>query len=159
MFRLATPSDINALKSIYQKTVRELAPSLYTTEQVIAWSLFPEDTAKFTEFILKPDTYILEKNQEIIGFCGLEKNGHIASLYIHPAHTRQGYGTKLLNHVLNQGIKESISLFYSEASFFSQPLFKRCGFEVVEMETINYGVVFFERYKMEKRIMRQKHEQ
>ena len=73
MFRFALPSDIQALKSIYQKSVTELAPSLYTKEQVIAWSSFPDDTVKFTQFILKPDTYILENNQEIVGFCGLEK--------------------------------------------------------------------------------------
>ncbi|AUC62184.1 putative aetyltransferase YafP [Cyanobacterium sp. HL-69] len=159
MFRFALPSDIQALKSIYQKSVTELAPSLYTKEQVIAWSSFPDDTVKFTQFILKPDTYILENNQEIVGFCGLEKNGHIASLYIHPAHTRQGYGTNLLNYALNRGIQENISRFYSEASFFSQPLFKRCGFKVLEMETVKYGVVSFERYKMEKRITRKKNEQ
>ncbi|MGY6531015.1 MAG: GNAT family N-acetyltransferase [Cyanobacterium sp.] len=157
MFRLTKVSDINALKNIYQKAVKELAPSLYTQEQVIAWSFFPDNTEKFKDFIFKADTYILENSQEIIGFCGLEKNGHITSLYVHPAYTRQGYGTKLLNYVLQKGMEENMSRFYTEASFFSQPVFHRCGFEIVEMETVNYGVVSFERYKMEKRIRGQSH--
>ncbi|MBE9222257.1 GNAT family N-acetyltransferase [Cyanobacterium stanieri LEGE 03274] len=158
MFRLINASDSFTLKQIYQKVVQELAPSLYNEEQVIAWSAFPNDQDKFNNFILKPDTYIIEKNQEIIGFCGLEKNGHIASLYIHPKYTRQGYGTQLLQYVLNQGIKQGITKFYTEASFFSQPVFQRCGFEIIEMETVKYGVVSFERYKMEKRIIEEKNE-
>jgi len=43
-----------------------------------------------------------------------------------------------------------VKKFYTEASFFSQPVFSRCGFTILEMETVFYGDVSFERYKMEK---------
>ncbi|WPF88583.1 GNAT family N-acetyltransferase [Cyanobacterium aponinum UTEX 3222] len=149
-FSMATERDFDTLQQIYRYTVQKLAPSLYSPAQVEAWSAAPNNFNCFQYFIFDPDTYLLSIKQQIVGFCGLRKNGHIASLYIHPDYTRQGYGTKLLNYVLNIGINRQIKRFFTEASFFSYPVFTRCGFTVIEMETVNYGDVAFDRYKMEK---------
>lgn len=152
-FRVATPNDFNILRKIYRNSVQKLAPSLYSQDQVIAWSNFPDYISRFHDFIFKPNTYLLETATQIIGFCGLESDGHIASFYIHPDFTRQGNGTFLLNYVLSIGIEQGISRFYTEASFFSQPVFSRCGFTIAEMETVKYGDITFDRYKMEKIIV------
>lgn len=149
-FQMARETDFEHLRQIYRHTVQKLAPSLYSPIQVEAWSATPDNLNNFQYFIFDPDTYLLLLNQEIIGFCGLRKNGHIASLYVHPDYTRKGYGTKLLNYVLTIGINQEIKRFFTEASFFSYPVFTRCGFTVIEMETVNYGEVAFDRYKMEK---------
>lgn len=149
-FRLAMENDFETLRYIYRETVKKLAPSLYSPLQVEAWASTPDDISHFHFFIFNPDTYLLLIQEKIIGFCGLRKNGHIASLYIHPDFTRQGYGTKLLNNVLTIGIRQGIIRFFTEASFFSHPVFLRCGFTVIETETVHYGDVAFERYKMEK---------
>lgn len=152
MFRLAVDSDFEILRQIYRLSVEKLAPSLYSHDQVIAWLTFPDNLTKFHDFIFQADTYLLENSAQIIGFCGLKSDGHIASFYLHPDFTRQGYGTKLLTHVLEKGISQAMKRFYTEASFFSQPVFSRCGFDVVTMETVKYGEVSFDRYKMEKTI-------
>lgn len=149
-FRIVTEADFEHLRQIYRQTVKKLAPSLYSPIQVEAWSAAPDNLNNFQYFIFAPDTYLLLIHQQIIGFCGLRKNGHIASLYVHSDYTRKGYGTRLLNYVLNIGINQGIKRFFTEASFFSYPVFTRCGFTVIEMETVNYGDVTFERYKMEK---------
>lgn len=150
LFRLAVDNDFETLRQIYRLSVEKLAPSLYSSAQVMAWSSFPDDCALFHPFIFQADTYLLEKKAKIIGFCGLQSDGRIASFYLHPDFTRRGYGSKLLIYVLQKGISQGIKRFYTEASFFSQPVFSRHGFEVVEMETIFYGDVSFDRYKMEK---------
>lgn len=152
MFRLAIESDLTRLRDIFRQTVLKLAPSLYSSDQVTAWSLSPNNQERFCSFIFAPDTYLLIENDMIIGFCGLENNGHIASLYVDADYTRQGYGTKLLIYVLEKGVQQGITRFFTEASFFSYPVFLRCGFEVVTMETVNYNNVLFQRYKMEKTI-------
>lgn len=149
MFRLAIEKDFETIRKIYSHSVRKLAPSLYSPSQVMAWSCAPDNINKFHDFIFNADTYLLIKNEQIIGFCGLENDGHIASFYLHPDFTRQGYGTRLLLYVLDIGITQGITRFYTEASFFSQPVFSRCGFNIVTMETVNYGDISFERYKME----------
>ncbi|NCO76277.1 MAG: GNAT family N-acetyltransferase [Cyanobacteria bacterium] len=150
MFRLAVEKDFDTLRHIYSYTVTKLAPSLYSPSQVMAWSSASDNISKFHDFIFDANTYLLIENDEIIGFCGLKNNGYIASFYIHPHFTRQGYGTKLLSYVLDIGITQAVKKFYTEASFFSQPVFSRCGFTILEMETVFYGDVSFERYKMEK---------
>ncbi|WP_431705751.1 GNAT family N-acetyltransferase [Geminocystis sp. CENA526] len=151
MFRLATDNnDVEILRQIFRLSIQKLAPSLYSHEQVIAWSDFANNIIKFQDYILGADTYVLENSQQIIGFCGFHYDGHIASFYVHPDFTRQGYGTKLLNYVLDKAIQKGIKRFYAEASFFSQPVFSRCGFDIVEIETVKYGEVPFDRYKMEK---------
>ena len=152
LFRLASDSDFETLAQIYIQSVRKLAPSLYSKAQVDAWSAFPHNNPKFQEFIFKPQTYVMEKDHTIISFSGLDSDGHIASLYVHPFFSRQGYGTKILLYILEKGLASGMKRFYTEASFFSQPLFSRCGFEIMEMETVKYGEVSFDRYKMEKLI-------
>ncbi len=153
MFRLVLTSEFDILREIYRQSVEQLAPELYTKEQVVAWSCTPDNITKFWDFIFVPQTYVMEVETKIIGFCGLKGDGHIASLYVHPQCTRKGYGTKLLNYVVDRGVRNGIKRFYTEASFFSQPVFCRCGFKVMEMERIKYGEVSFERYKMEKIII------
>lgn len=150
MFRIASNSDFNKLREIYRLSVQKLATKLYSKEQVEAWSNFPKNYDKFHEFIFKPTTFILEIDNNIIAFCGLKNDGHIASFYVHPDFSRKGYGTKILNFVLEKGQELGIKRFYTEASFLSQPVFKRCGFQVIEMETVKYGEISFDRYKMEK---------
>lgn len=152
LFRLALDSDFDYLVQIYRQSVQQLAPSLYTKAQVDAWSAFPNNYDKFQEFIFQPQTYLMLKDKTIISFCGLDIDGHIASLYVDPYFTRQGYGTHILLYVLETGIKSGIKRFYTEASFFSQPVFTRCGFAIIAMETVKYGAVSFDRYKMEKLI-------
>ena len=150
MFRIVGDEDLQTLADIYRQSVRQLATKLYTRTQIDAWSYFPNYQAKFHEFIFKPETWLLEQEKTIIAFCGLDRDGHIVSLYVHPLFSRKGYGTTLLNFVLEKGIQAQINRFYTEASFLSQPVFSRSGFTVVEMETVKYDEFIFERYKMEK---------
>ena len=149
-FRPVNVDDLPILADIYRHSVRQIAPSLYTQQQVNAWSAFAEQEDQFREFIVKPQTYLLEQDDLIIAFSGLETNGHIASLYVHPHYNRQGYGTRRLVYVLNLGEKLGINRFFAEASFFSQPVFSRQDFKIVTTETVYYGDVAFDRYKMEK---------
>jgi putative acetyltransferase len=150
MIKIAESKDLVTLAQIYRNTVQQLGPNLYSPEQVEAWSQAPDNLEYFQQFIFKPTTYIWEDQGEIIGFCGLETNGHIVSLYIAPQHTRKGIGTKLLEFVLDEGKKLNLTRFYTEASYFSKTVFERCGFVVYDEEYIKYGDITFHRYKMEK---------
>lgn len=149
-FRLANQNDLAIVANLYRQSVKQIAPLLYSQAQVMAWSGFADNYEQFYQFIFKPQTYLLEKEEQIIAFSGLEKNGHIASLYVHPDYNRQGYGTKILVYVLNIGHNLGIRKFFTEASFFSQPVFTRQGFDITALETVRYGNIPFDRYKMEK---------
>ena len=143
--------EVDIVAEIYQSAVKQLAKKYYTESQIEAWSNIPHQKDKFHELIFQPTTYVLEKELKIIAFCGLEKNGHIASLYVHPNFSRQGYGSTILNFVLKQGINLGLKTFHTEASILSQPVFQRHGFKILEIETIKLRGVSFDRYKMGKK--------
>lgn len=151
-FRLAKVTDLETLTNIYRQSIHDTAIALYNQYQVEAWSAFADNFNNFYDYIFKPQTYVLENNAQVICFCGLEMNGHIASFYVHPHYNRRGYGTKILIYVLNIGEKLGIQRFFAEASFLSQPVFSRAGFDVIGIETVKYGDIFFDRYQMEKLI-------
>lgn len=150
MFRIATSEDLESLAQIYKQTVQQLATKLYTPQQVKAWSEASDNREKFTNFIFEPTTYLYVENCEILGFCGLKKDGHIVSLYVAHQHTRKGVGTKLIKNALREGEKLNLHRFYTEASYLSKVVFERCGFQVYDQEYVNYAEVEFHRYKMEK---------
>ena len=145
--RLAIKSDIAELSKIYGESVELLAPELYTPEQVKAWADFANE-AEFEDFILGNKTWLDLEGKEIRGYCGYGEDGHIASLYISPKHSRKGVGGALLSHVLKEAQEEGIKSFYTEASFLSKVLFERHGFIVSEVEHLIRNGVEFKRYKM-----------
>lgn len=150
MIRLARPEDFDALADLYCCAVQQTAIALYSPEQIEAWSSFTKHREKFHPFIFNGDTFLKEINGEIVGFCGLEADGHVISLYVHPRFNRQGHGSALLRYVLQQGEARGMRRFYAEASYLSKSVFERCGFQVAGMETVDYFGVVFERFQMER---------
>lgn len=147
--RLATEADLPALARIYSDTVRVLGPQLYTPEQVVAWSASPDDAEKFRAFILDYRTHIIEIEGAPAAYCGIGADGYVASLYVAPQHTRKGLGARVLTHAMDDARREfGVTTFYTKASFFSKALFARHGFEVAEIETVEYYGVSFRRFHM-----------
>jgi putative acetyltransferase len=147
-FRTATKEDIPTCQDIFYRSVVELAPQLYTPEQVSAWSKSPQDLEKFKIFILKPVTFLACEQERVLGFSGLEPDGHIASLYVAPEYPRQGVGSALLGQVLSYAKTLGCPQVYAEASFFSRDLFLKFGFQVEALEEVNYNGVLFKRSKV-----------
>ncbi len=152
MIRRVREGDYARLVEVYTQAVRVTATELYSPEQIAAWSSFPLKEAKFREFIFGPETYIVENDGLPVVFCGLRDDGHIASLYVHPDHNREGHGSRLLRHVLDAGERKGIRRFYTEASFLSKAVFERHGFTVDNIEEVDYDGVVFKRFKMSRSI-------
>lgn len=146
--RLATESDISELAKLYGDAVKAIAPAYYSPEQVATWAAFSFETEAFKKFILNPATFIAEDAEKICGFSGLENDGHVVSVYVHPDYFRQGIGSRLLAAVLESARIKKISQLYSEASEFSKPLFEKFGFENYDIERVLRNGVWFDRYLM-----------
>ena len=99
---IATADDVDELAELFVDSVRSAGPRGYTPRQVDSWAASASDRERFQEFILKPTTYIAIDESGPVGFCGIEANGHIASLYLRGDRQRQGIGTQLLTHAVNQ---------------------------------------------------------
>ncbi len=150
--RVATESDLAELAELYRYSVLAIAPQYYQAEQVQMWASFPSSPEWGRDFILKPVTFVAETNNQILGFSGLEPDGHVASLYVHGDHGRQGIGSSLLTAVLDFAHTQQITHLHTEASEVSKPLFEKFGFQVHETEQALRNGVQFQRYLMRKEL-------
>jgi putative acetyltransferase len=152
VIRRAIENDVLKCGDIFYRTVIKLAPSLYTPQQVKAWSQSPLDREKFAQYILSADTFVYcNLADQILGFSGIETNGHICSLYVDPDFCRQGIATQLLKYIINYAEVYNPSFLYAEASFLSKKVFLRLGFQVAEIEYVKYNGVDFKRFRVELR--------
>lgn len=150
--RLATESDVPPLARLFAGSVRTLGPDAYTPSQVEAWAASAEDLVAFREFILGPRTYVVFDASGVCGFCGLERDGHVASLYVREDRLRRGIGRRLLQAVIDDAATSCIPRLFAEASEFSAPLFLKIGFESVGTEQVERNGEAFVRHLVERKI-------
>ncbi len=153
--RPATEADVEALAACYRDSVLAVASAFYTEEQVRVWACFGRVSAAFRAFILEPETIVaVSDDGEVIGFAGLESDGHVASLYVSGAHMRRGVGSRLMKQILTMALDRGIRRMYAEASDFSRRVFEKCGFSLAGVEEVERGGVSFERYLMVRELSR-----
>jgi putative acetyltransferase len=145
--RTAGREDLPALAGIFYDSVCALAPEHYTPDQVESWAAFATDPG-FESFVLDAHTLVAEDQTGLLGYCGLDPGGRIASLYVRPDRGREGIASRLVEAVLEHAERRGFSEVHTDASELSVGVFRRYGFEVVEIETVERRGVRFERYQM-----------
>ncbi len=148
-FRIATEGDVVPLAELYADSVSTAGPQFYTPAQVDSWASSVANIDRFREFILKPTTYVATDESGPIGFCGIEQDGHVASVYLRGDRQREGIGTRLIKVVLDHAAQSQIERLYAEASEFSLPLFLKMGFLSVGTETVEHNGSTFVRHLVE----------
>ena len=144
MFRRAVAADVPALAALYAHCARTLGPQVYTPAQVAAWVGFGVDGPAFRDYVLGATTWISGQG-EPDGFCGIDGQGEVRSLYVHPERTRQGLGSALLAHAMAQAGCADLTAW---ATPFSKPVFERAGFRLERVVREPYQGVMFDRYRM-----------
>ncbi len=148
--RLATAADAPTLAALYALCAHTLGPQLYGAKQVAAWESFGADTPAFRRYILGAETWLAfdPHSQAVLGFCGVDAQGEVPSLYVHPGCGRMGLGTRMLAHALAQARARGITRFAAWATPFSRPVFERAGLNLVATARDPYEGVIFERYRV-----------
>jgi putative acetyltransferase len=142
-------SDLLSLRTVYSCCILHLDESAYSKEQVAAWSSFPEDSVAFQEWVGGAATFVaLSNDGACIGFGGLGNGGRISSVFVMPGCMRNGVGSVLLKHLIEEAKSRGFAGVTTEASEFSKPLFEKFGFGVVEVERTEFKGVEFNRYVM-----------
>ncbi len=148
-FRRAAAADVPALAELYAHSARQLGPQVYSPEQVLAWQSFAEDAAAFADYILTATTWLCEDKQGPLGFCGVDSQGEVRSLYVRAWATRKGVGSALLEHALADARRRGQSCFAAWATPFSLQVFSRAGFRQVRTVLEPFQGVIFERRRVE----------
>lgn len=84
------PADVESLARLYRDAVLGLGRGAYEPTRLAVWASFADDLNLFRERIEQGLTLVAELGQEIAAFGQLHPVDHIALLYTHPAHARQG---------------------------------------------------------------------
>jgi len=147
-YRRATASDVPSLAALYAYNARQLGPQVYSAEQVVAWQSFAGDASAFADYVLGATTWLAEDAAGPVGFCGIDVQGEVRSLYVRASATRQGLGSALLAHARGHARQQGQSRFAAWATPFSLPVFVRAGFSLERTVHEPFQGVMFERYRV-----------
>ncbi len=148
--RPATEHDVPALAALYADAARTAGPWCYTPQQVNAWASFAADTQAFRGYVTGADTWVAEAHADarLLGFCGVDAQGEVRSLYVAPDLHRRGLGATLLRHALEVAERKGVRRFTAWATPFSKPVFERAGFVLERVVREPYQGVLFDRYRL-----------
>jgi len=148
------PSDAEILAAIYRDAVLEIGSSAYDTKQVKVWSSFSADLVQFNNALSQGLTIVALHNGQLVAFGQLNPPDHIALLYTASSFARMGYATKIYQRLETQAIVQKVERLYTEASRISKHFLLKMGFHLIETEIVERQGVEFERFKMEKIILK-----
>ena len=143
-----TENDQLDLKKIYFDSIISIDEQIYTLEQKRAWASQAWDNKYFNLSLKEGKGWLINEREKIIAFASRYPNNRISLLYCRGDSQRKGYGTKLLQKIEKEAIKEGLPCLTTEASLISYKLFLKNSWNIIRKEKIIIKNITFERYKM-----------
>lgn len=142
--------DTEEILNLFYDTIHEVNSQDYTPEQVNAWAPAVMDTGKWRERLSRKMTFVAEADGQIVGFCELEKDGHIDCFYAHKDYQRKGVGRSLLAKIEQEAKALGVNRVYAEVSITAKPFFESQGFVVLQEQQVLIRGINLTNYRMEK---------
>ena len=143
-----TQKDQLYLKKIYFDSIISIDEKIYTLEQKRAWASQAWDNKYFNLSLKEGKGWLINEREKIIAFASRYPNNRVSLLYCRGDSQRKGYGTKLLQKIEKEAIKEGLPGLTTEASLISYKLFLKNSWKIIRKEKIIIKNITFERYKM-----------
>jgi putative acetyltransferase len=146
------PRDAAGLADVFFRSVRQVALSAYTAEQVRAWAPEPR-TAEWAHGEATDGRLVLvaaNEDDRPVAYIDLEPNGHIDRLFCAPEAAGQGIASRLYDAVEAAAREQGIRSLFTEASELARRVFERKGFAVVQRQDLVIRGVAIHNYRMAK---------
>jgi len=143
-------SDEIALREVYEDAIRTCDKSLYSQEQIEAWSALAYLPGILDKPLKEGVGWVSCVNKTIEAFALKYPQNRLALLYCRGRSSRQGHATALLHQIEADTIQDRPINLKTEASLCSYQLLLRHGWIIIAPEEIQIGGVGFSRYLMEK---------
>jgi putative acetyltransferase len=127
--RAYEPRDAADVADVFYRSVREVALSAYTTEQVKAWVPGRWD-ARQEHWRSGDGRLVLVASGEsghVVAFIDLEPDGHIDRLFCAPEAAGRGVASRLYDAIETAARAQRIKRLFTEASELARPFFERKG--------------------------------
>lgn len=144
--REAVPADAERIRDVHLRSIEELGGQAYSEIQVAAWGHDRDPT----EYPIDADeTHVLvAEAAEIVGFGWLRDGardhlratveGELVAVYVHPAVTRQGIGSRLCEALEAEADSRGIRSIGLWASLNAVPFHEAQGYDRVTAHTHEY---------------------
>ena len=139
-----------ALREVYDDAIRTCDKSLYTQEQIEAWSALAYLPGILDKPLQEGVGWVSCVSNSIEAFALRYPNNRLALLYCRGRSSRQGHATALLHQIEKDTLKDRPINLKTEASLCSYKLLLRNGWTIIAPEEIQIGGVHFSRYLMKK---------
>jgi len=144
--------DAAGVVDVFYRSVREVALSDYTADQVKAWVPARWDAEQ--EHRRSGDGRLVlvaaDKAGHVVAFIDLEPDGHIDRLFCAPEAAGQGVASQLYEAIEAAAREQGIARLFTEASELARRFFERKGFTVLERQDKIIRGVPIHNYRMAK---------
>ena len=143
-------SDEMVLREVYEDAIRSCDRSLYSQEQIEAWSSLSYLPGILDKPLREGKGWVSCVDKSIEAFAVKYPHNRLALLYCRGRSSRQGHATALLHQIEKDTVQHRPFNLKTEASLCSYQLLLRHGWTIIAPEEIQIGGVHFSRYLMEK---------
>ena len=135
LIRNSCVGDEVDLSRVFQSSIRELASADYTTEQIEVWAGASFNLDKWVKRIRELKPFVVEINGTIVAYGDLQLDGYIDHFFVRGTYSRQGIGSLLMRHIIENAIAKGITALTADVSMNAQNFFASFGFVIVEQRS------------------------
>jgi putative acetyltransferase len=148
------PRDATGVADVFYRSVREVALSDYTADQVKAWAPGPGDVDQERRRCGDGRLVLIAADQQgrVVAFVDLEPDGHIDRLFCAPEAVGLGIASRLYEAVEAAARERGIRRLFTEASELARRFFEQKCFIVVERQDMVLRGVPIHNYRMAKNL-------
>jgi putative acetyltransferase len=145
------PGEEMALWQLFHDTIHHVNSANYSIEQINAWAPDQVDHERWRIRINDLDPFVVEHEQQIIGYADIQPSGYIDHFFVHYQWQRRGVGTLLMQAIHAVAEQHQIPRLFSQVSITAQPFFAAWGFVVEAEQIVQVRGVEMANTRMEKR--------
>lgn len=150
--RTYEPRDAAGVADVFYRSVRVVARSDYTDDQVKAWVPGPLNVEQ--GHLRSSDGRLVlvatDEQDGVVAFIDLEPDGHIDRLFCAPEAAGRGVASRLYDGLEAAAREQGIGRLFTEASELARRFFERKGFAVLERQDKILRGVMIHNYRMAK---------
>jgi putative acetyltransferase len=146
------PADTPLLAEIFRASIQELAADDYTEAQQEAWMATADDEAAFGKRLAGQTTLVVLLDGSPVAFASLKNPGTLDMLYVHPAASRLGAASMLVDALEKLAGARGAGKLTVEASDTAHDFFKARGFVPQQRNTVSRGDEWLANTTMEKQL-------
>lgn len=150
IIREAEINDITKINQLIIDSVDFYHSKNFTLGQLKAWK-DGYSPSKLEKTIQQRLSYVLVFSNKIIGFIQFD-NPEIKGFYIHPNNSRKGYGSILMQYMLDTLQKRGHQRAELTSNLMAIPFYQQMGFKIIKEEVVVWDNQPFHEFRMMKEL-------